>query len=445
MSFVRIQNLRLFVLIPWVLILCLWLLPSPLLAQQGSPSLAAPAKGRSATLHSDPFTPHLPARALTYRKIQRTIGLGGILWGLLGLWLFVRSGLSVRLRDFAYRLSNQSVPDTNSPPPFRALLQYYGLFSLIALLWHLPIGLAALATEQAYGFSREPLAMHLLDSAKGWAIGLAAVPLLAFVYRLYDRSPRRWWLWLWGMTLPLLVGILILEPMIIAPLFNTYTPLGDSPLRGKILALANRAGVPNARVFVENTSLRTTHVNAYVTGVGPAARVVINDTAIQSLPEDQLLAMIGHELGHYVEKHVWYGLLSGAVGSGAIYLLFFRLLPLIEKRECRKKTGLRGLTDLAALPLLMLYGNLLLLAQDPIANAESRYMEHRADAFGLRTTGLHEATARLMVGFAERDYSDPDPPALLHFWFGTHPTLKERIAFALSSEMKSNVPPRTHP
>ena len=101
--------------------------------------------------------------------------------------------------------------------------------------------------------------------------------------------------------------------------------------------------------------------------------------------------------------------------------------------------------DLAALPLLFLYLNVAVLIQEPIANAESRYMEQRADTFGLRLTGLHTATARLMVGFAERDFSDPDPPALLHFWFGTHPTLKERIAYALSAEVQSDIPPRSHP
>lgn len=396
-------------------------------------------------MRSDPYTPHIPPRALAYTHTQRTLGLVGMAWNLLGLWLFARSGVSTRLRDVVYPLLHRPLPEENRPAPFRSLVVFYGLYTLILLLWNSPFGLAEFATEWRYGFSHESLTMYATDTAKNWVIGLVVAPLLCGVYWLVAWSPRRWWLWMWGLTLPLLIGVLILQPIVIAPLFNRYTPLYEGALRAKILTVAARAGVPHADVFVEDTSRRTAHVNAYVTGVGPAARIVLNDTALQTLPEDQLLAMIGHEMGHYVEKHIWFGLLSGALGSGALFLLAYRLSPLLERRTRQSKTGLRGLMDLAALPLLFFYLNLALLIQEPIANAESRYMEHRADAFGLRVTGLHTATARLMVGFAERDFADPDPPALLHFWFGSHPTLKERIAFALSGEVKPDIPPGSHP
>lgn len=414
-------------------------------AQQSVPPAPIDSAGSKVQARSDPYTPHVPPRAVAYTHTQRTLGLVGMVWSLLGLWLLVRSGGSTRLRNAVYSLVRCALPEENRPVPFRALLVFYGLYTLIMLLWNLPFGLAELATEWRYGFSHESLAMYLGDALKSWGIGLAVAPLIGGMAWLLVRSPRRWWLWLWGLTLPLLIGVLILDPLVIEPLFHKFTPLPAGPLRTRILALAARSGVPRADIFVEDTSRRTAHVNAYVTGVGPAARIVLNDTAIQTLPEDQLLAMIGHEMGHYVEKHIYYGLLSGAIGSGAFYFLAFRLRPLLERRTRKNKTGLRGPLDLAALPLLFFYLHVALLAQDPIANAEARYMEHRADAFGLRVTGLDTATARLMVGFAERDYSDPDPPALLHFWFGTHPTLKERIAFALSGEVKPDIPPGAHP
>ena len=429
-----------------VLALILWLGVTPINAQQSAlPALNAGEVPATTAVRPDPYSPHIPPRALAYTRTQRALGLTGMVWSLLGLWLLVRSRLSVQLRNIVYGLLGWPLPEENCPSPFRALLVFYGLYTLLMALWNLPFGLAELATEWRYGFSHERLAMYLADAAKDWGIGLALAPLLCGVYWLTVRTPRRWWLWMWGLTLPLLIGVLILQPLVIAPLFNSYAPLSAGPLRTKILALAARMGVPHADVFVEDTSLHTAHVNAYVTGVGPAARIVLNDTALQTLPEDQLLAMIGHEMGHYVEKHIWFGLLSGALGSGAFYFLAFRLWPLLERRTRQSKTGLRGPLDLAALPLLFFYFNVAVLIQNPIASAESRYMEHRADAFGLRITGLHTATARLMVGFAERDFSDPDPPALLHFWFGTHPTLKERIAFALSGEVKPDVAPRPHP
>ena len=432
--------------VPAILVLALLCVVGlPAIGQRSMPPVPIVGAAPTAVVRSDAYVPHIPARALAYIHTQRTLSLLGTAWSLFGLWLFVRSGGSAYVRDRVYRGLRLPLLEESRPPPFRALLCFYALYTLLLLLWNLPFGLAELATEWRYGFSHENVGMYLVDAAKDWGIGLLVAPLLCGIMWLMGRSPRRWWLWMWGLTLPLLVGILILQPIVIAPLFNSYSPLPNGPLRTKILALAARAGVPHADVFVEDTSRRSSHVNAYVTGVGPAARIVLNDTAIQTLPEDQLLAMIGHEMGHYVEKHIWYGLLSGALGAGAFFYLTYRLWPTLERRTSNGKTGLRGPFDLAALPLLFFYLNLALLIQEPIANAESRYMEHRADAFGLRITGLHTATARLMVGFAERDFSDPDPPALLHFWFGTHPTLTERIAFALSGEVKPDVPPRPHP
>lgn len=430
----------------WLTILtlcCLWAMPTE--AQQVTPPSSVTVKGPNASVRSDPYTPHIPARAFAYIRTQRTLGLTGMAWSLLGLWIFARSGVSVRLRNAVYRLTRDPVPEDGSFPKFRDLLVFYLFYTLFLVLWNLPFGAAELAAEWRYGFSHESFAMYMSDVAKTWAMGLLGVPVLSGVYWLVNRSPQRWWLWLWGLTLPLSIAIMVVEPES-RVLFNRYVPLAKGPLRTQIVALAKRAGMPpNANVLIEDTSRRTTHVNAYVTGIGPSARIVINDTAIQTLPEDQLLAMVGHEMGHYVERHIWIGLLSGALGSGAFYFLAFRLMPVLNRRIRQSKTGLRGPMDLAALPLLFFYFHLALLIQDPILGLESRYIEHRADAFGLRVTGLHTATARLMVSFAERDFTDPDPPALLHFWFGTHPTVKERIAFALSGQVQPSIPPRPHP
>ena len=425
-----------------------WMVVIALIVSLGSLSAgaqqAAPKTDTVAITRSDAYTPHIPPRAITYIRTQRTLGLIGMVWNLWGMWLFVRTGGSVRLRDGVYRLIRKPLPEEDARPKYQALAIYYLLYTLILLAWNMPFGLAELATEWRYGFSHESLGAYLVDTGKSWGLGLLMIPLLSGIYWLVARSPRRWWVWMWALTLPFLIAIVVVEPQSHA-LHNTYAPLPQGPLRTRILAIAARAGVPHAEILVEDTSRRTTHVNAYVNGLGPTAQIVLNDTAIQTLPEDQLLAMIGHELGHYVEKHIWYGVLSGTIGAGVFYYLAFRLWPALERRTRRSKTGMRGPSDLASLPLLLFYMQIAILAQEPIANAESRYMEHRADAFGLRVTGLHDATARLMVGFAERDFSDPDPPALLHFWFGSHPTLSERIAFALSGQVKPDVAPSPHP
>ncbi|MCW3051341.1 MAG: Zn-dependent protease with chaperone function, partial [Chthonomonadales bacterium] len=164
---------------------------------------------------SDAYTPHIPPRAIAYTHTQRALGLTGLVWSLLGMWLMVHSGTSVRLRDRVYRLVRMPVPE-DGPPAFRALLVFYGLYTLLLMLWNMPFGLAELATEWKYGFSHESLGMYLGDAAKNWGIGLLVAPLLCGITWIMMRSQRRWWLWMWGLTLPLLIGVLILQPIVIA-------------------------------------------------------------------------------------------------------------------------------------------------------------------------------------------------------------------------------------
>jgi Zn-dependent protease with chaperone function len=306
---------------------------------------------------------------------------------------------------------------------------YYLIYSALMLVWMLPISLTGLEIEHTFGFSNQTVWLLLKDELIGLAVNSVAIPLIWLAFRLYTYRPKSWWQLLWAVMTPLIAFSSVIYPVVVAPLYNRYTPLGDTPLRGRILALATKAGIEHSRVFVENTSLRTSHVNAYVTGIGPSTRIVINDTALHQLPDDQILAMVGHEIGHYMENHVLINAAISVVGTGGLLWLLSLLLPRLAARYAAA-CKLRGLNDPAALPLVFLALILLNLAFQPVSSALSRTMEHRADAYGLRLTGLNDATARLMVGFAERDLSDPNPPRLLHLWFGTHPTLLERIAYA---------------
>ncbi len=375
------------------------------------------------------YEPHVSARAIAYQRIVSAESLTAAAWSLLGLWLFWKLGCSLRLRNRVQRNRISESASQPNPPPLRQLLPFgFGLLLTLAL-WNLPFHVLGLLIEKHFGFSNQSLGGFIRDQLLNFGVSLVMLPLFWGGYWLYSRSPHRWWLWGWLGLIPLLCFQMLLYPLFIAPLYHHFTPLPESPLKQKITRLAEQAGITHSTILQEDTSRRTRHVNAYVTGIGGSARIVLNDTAIQTLPEDQLLAVMGHEMGHYVEKHVWAGLISSVFGAGIFLWLASWLFPKLAKRHAKRVSGVH---DLAYLPLVLLMLSLFLLLQAPLASYESRVMERRADAFGLRLTGLNDATARLHVGFAERDYSDPDPPLLLHLWFGTHPTLRERIAFALS-------------
>ena len=435
---------------------------------------ATPTVTQALTFRSDPYTPHLPKRADDYHRASRVLLFIGIGWHILGLALFLRLGLSARTRDFAdfvfLRLRRGSVEDQPSGEPpvhdratrssdrldhmgslsrkpagfgahlegrqsdlrrpgFISVTIFYLFYSVCSKIWSLPIGLAGYAIERRFGFSNESLLLFLKDHLIGLCTSWVMIPVIWIGYVIYARWPKRWWLVLWAVMAPTTLFVTVVYPLVVAPLYNRYTPMEPGSLRSDILALAERAGIHGGNVLVEDTSRRTSHVNAYVEGIGPSTRIVLNDTALQTLPRDQILAMMGHEMGHYAEHHVLVSAAAGIIGTGLILGVLAILLPRLANRFGRA-FRLRGLSDLAVLPLLLLTVYLLGLLGEPVSTALSRTLEKRADVYGLRMTGLNDATAKLMVGFAERDLSDPNPPWLLHLWFGTHPTLSDRIEFA---------------
>ncbi|HLV79070.1 MAG TPA: M48 family metalloprotease, partial [Chthonomonadaceae bacterium] len=266
------------------------------------------------------YIPHVPARAIVYQHWAYALGLAGLAWSLLGLWLLLQTGLSARVRSALFH--RLRLPDSAPcPPSFRAVAAYLLFYALFMLGWTLPFRVAGLALEAHFGFSRESAGVFVGDLARDLLFGLVVIPLYWGGYWLYARFPRRWWLILWAILVPLLFFQFELYPVLVAPAYNRFTPLPPGPLRTRILALANRAGITGAHVFVEDTSRRTTHVNAYVAGIGPTTRIVLNDTAIKSLPEKELLAMLAHEMGHYVEGHSWINFAAGVVGAGVFLWL----------------------------------------------------------------------------------------------------------------------------
>ena len=208
-------------------------------------------------------------------------------------------------------------------------------------------------------------------------------------------------------------------------------PLPPGPLRAQIEALAAKAGIPNAPIYVVDKSRQTHETNAYVTGIGSSARIVLWDTMLPPrMPQDQVMAIVGHEMGHYVLKHLYWGFLLTVLGL----LLALPLAQLFAEWLLRRfgpRWHLGGLTDYAATPALLLTVSLFSFLTAPITNGVSREVEHQADTYGLKITGNGPAMARAFVSLSEQNLSDPNPPPFIKFWLFTHPPLQERINFVL--------------
>lgn len=388
----------------------------PAAAQAVSPMVSRASSAPSLSL--PPASPRIKA----YNRTWYTLYFVGTAWEMLGLGLLLRFRVGPALRDTVERRARGRF--------LRTLLFYAGI-SLLLAVWRLPLGYYAYAFDRSYGFARQSIGLWLADRGRGYLVGLFSAVAVWLGYWLLRRSPRRWWLWLWLAAVPWLAAQAALWPVVIAPLYNRFTPMPESPLRSRLLDLASRAGIRGARVYVVDSSRRTTKLNAYVAGVGPTKRIVIWDSTLKALSEDEVAGIVGHEMGHYVLHHVWWSVVAGSGGAFVILWLLSRALPWTIRRW-GDSLGIRGTDDLAGLPLVLLLLYVTLFLQTPAASGLSRYQEHEADRFGLELTGLNEATARAFIAFVNRDYADPDPPPFIVFWFYTHPPLRERVDFALT-------------
>ncbi len=275
------------------------------------------------------------------------------------------------------------------------------------------------------GLSHQSWPGFAADQALGELVTIVTTSLGLLVVIGCARHWRRAWPVVAGAVLGALVLVgSFAYPVVVEPLFNSFTPLPDGPLRTGILQLAAREHVPVRDVLVADASRRTTTLNAYVSGFGSTRRVVVYDTLVEDLPRDQALSVVAHELAHARHGDVLAGSLLGAAGA----LAGVGLLGLLVGGSGRRRSA--AIADPALVPLLMALFALGSLAASPVENAISRQIETRADVDALRATDDPGAFVAMQRELALRSFADPSPPAWSQLWFGSHPTTLVRIAIA---------------
>jgi STE24 endopeptidase len=340
-------------------------------------------------------------------------------WLVLGLILF--TGLSARIRNLSQRIGKRWFLTTGI---------YCSILIILFFVIDLPLSYyAGYLREHSYGLSNQTFGKWLGDSLKWLMIALIAALLLAWIpYLLLKRSPRRWWLYSGLLSLPLMVSLTLIAPIWIDPLFNDFGPMNNKEIEAKVISLAERAGIEGGRVFQVNKSADTRAINAYVTGFGNSQRIVLWDTAIDKLDENELLFVMGHEMGHYVLGHIWKSiLLFSLLAIITLYAIHRTAGWLIERY--RNRFGFNELSDVASLPLLVLLFSLYCIIIIPIALTYTRHIEHEADRFGLEITKENRAAATAFVKLQAENLGVPRPHRIFKLLRHTHPTLGERIDF----------------
>ncbi|HEX2059052.1 MAG TPA: M48 family metallopeptidase [Actinomycetota bacterium] len=315
--------------------------------------------------------------------------------------------------------------------PLRALVAG-AVVALILTLAALPLAfLRGYVIEHAWGLSTQELPGWIADQLKGAAVGAVTAAIAAAVFFAAVRwQPRAWWVVGWAAFTGLTAIMFFLWPVVVAPLFNRFTPLEPGPLNDRVRDLAAAADVPVDDVLVADASRRTTAENAYVAGLGETKRLVLYDTLIAAGTDQQTAFVVAHELGHQKQNHVWKNL---AIASAGL-LAAFAFLGWLGGREAFWRWGLAaGPGDLRALPLLVLLSIALTLAGSPVEAWLSRRFESEADRVAIRITRDPEAAVSSFRRLAFSNLADLDPPALAVAAFYSHPPIPDRIDAVLAT------------
>jgi len=413
----------------------LMVLAMPLsLAAQTTPAAKPPAQSQAAPPAPGQQAYTLPpgklAKAIALSRIRNILDIAGSIWGIVFLWLLLATGAWAAIERWAERRS------------VRRWVQgagFFCVFFLLSALASLPLDLAGNHYERAYGISVQgwPGWFGDLGKALGLTLVFGTAILLLFNW-IVRRWPRRYWLVAWSVTIPILLLVMFVEPVLIEPLFDSFQPLAhpNPVLVEQLEKVVARTGtaIPPSRMFLMKASAKTNGLNAYVSGIGATKRIVVWDTTAGRIPNDEILFIFGHETGHYVLHHIWKGLAGTIAGLFFVYWACAALAAWMVRRfgPAWSVTDLSSRTGFVVLLFVVSIAGFLL---EPVSNAFSRHFEHQADVYGQEA--IHgivsdpQKTAVAAFNDLGRAWlEEPNPNPFIEFWLYSHPSTEQRANFA---------------
>jgi STE24 endopeptidase len=394
------------------------------------PQLVVPAAAQTSD-HFDPriatdaWLASVPAEKKARSDAYFEGGYWLILWDFLaasGIYLLLLvTGWSARMRDLAERVIRFT--------PLRTAI-YWVQFLVVTSVLVFPLTVyEGFVREHAYGLATQGFGSWLGDQATSLVVGIVLGSLFAIaIYAVLRRATATWWIWGSVVTVLFLMFTALIGPVYIAPLFNTYTRLADARVTAPILSMARANGIPVNEVYEVNASRQSTRISANVSGFLGTERITLNDNLLRRASLPEIEAVMGHEMGHYVLHHVYHAILF----FGLVIVLGFALL----RWACGwmlgrwgAAWGLRGVDDVAALPLLALIVTVYAFLLTPITNSYIRIQESEADIFGLNAAAQPDGMAAISLKLGE--YRKLDPGPLEEVLFFDHPSGRTRIFAAM--------------
>ncbi|RST29941.1 M48 family peptidase [Sphingomonas ginkgonis] len=376
-----------------------------------------------------------PARARSDAYFEGGYWL--ILWnGLVGAlvnYLLLRTRWSAAWARWAERRTRRRALQT-----MLYAIPFVLVTALLSLPWTIYVDYVR---EAKYGLMNQSFAGWGGEQAIALLVSLVTTALiLAAVMAVIRRAPRTWWLWGSAVMMGFAAVGLLVTPVFVAPLFNHYTPMAEGPLREQILAMAHANRIPADNVYVVDASRQSKRISANVSGIGPTIRISLNDNLLNRTPPQDVKAVMGHEMGHYVLGHIPVLILE--FGAGTLVLLFIlsRAVPRILARS-GARWGIEGPADVAAVPLYAALVALLIIPATPLLNSMTRIEEAQADRFGLDAAREPDGFADVAMRLSE--YRKIAPTPLEELLFFDHPSGRTRVrgAMAWKARHLAELPP----
>ena len=303
---------------------------------------------------------------------------------------------------------------------------YVLLLSMIFRLFSIPFSLyAQFVIEERFGFNKMSIGLYFVDLAKGLLISVVLmVPLLLGLFWFMNKAGDWWWLYAFGFLTVIQFVMSVLYPLVIAPIFNKFAPLEESSLKTKIEELAHRLSFRTKGIFVMDGSKRSKHSNAYFTGLGRIKRIVLFDTLLENHQEDQIAAVLAHEIGHEKKRHTIKMLIVTLVlGLASFYVLHL----LIGYEPLYRAFGFTTTSYHAILIILGFCSGPFTFFFSPLFSVWSRKHEYEADRFAVDAMGEPQSMKDALIKIEQDNLSNLTPHPLFSFYHYSHPTLIERI------------------
>ncbi|WHZ04486.1 M48 family metallopeptidase [Neobacillus sp. YX16] len=337
---------------------------------------------------------------------------------------------------FGFSKAFKKWAESSSKYKFLQTAIYLIWLSFFAFVATFPLSYISFSLSKTYNISTQSFALwmkeELIDFWINYGTLLVIVPVL---YWLMKKSVKRWWLYAWALSIPFTLFMMFLQPVVIDPLYNDFYPLKNKELETKILDLADKAQIPAEHVFEVNMSAETNSLNAYVTGIGANARIVLWDTTLNKLSDDQILFIMAHEICHYVENHIYIGIALYLLLSLLGLYLTYRIMNWVIARF-GKELKIPDARDIRSLPLFFMILSMLLFTASPLSNLISRYEETRADRYAINMTQNPDAAITSFQELTRSGLSQVNPPLLVKIFRYSHPTMLERISMLEEYEVK---------